>query len=211
MLSGAVNWARYTFVGPINFLQTSIASCRANMCTSDGPLHQETSHNQTITGHNHEKCLAQTCMILSTTKVLIKYIYRLYRRRIRCWLVNQHWVWWRGLGDTQRQARELISGPCLGAKDRFLSFNRKQSRAVTGLLTGHNTLRRHLHLMGLSDISLCRRCEGEKETSAHILCECEALASLRHAYLDSFFLEPEDINSISLGAIWNFSKVTGLP
>jgi len=50
----------------------------------------------------------------------------------------------------------------------------------------------------------------EDETSAHILCECEALASLRHAYLGSFFLEPEDIKSISLGAIWNFSKATGL-
>jgi len=49
------------------------------------------------------------------------------------------------------------------------------------------------------------------ETSAHILCECEALASLRNAYLGSFFLEPEDIKSLSLGAIWDFSKVTGLP
>jgi hypothetical protein len=46
------------------------------------------------------------------------------QRKIRHWLVNQHWVWWRVLGDTQRQARELISGPCLGAKARFLSFNR---------------------------------------------------------------------------------------
>jgi len=81
MLSGAVNWARYTFVGPINFLQTLIASCRANMCTSDGPLQHETSDNQTITGHNDEKCLAQTSMILSTTKVLVKYIYRVYRRK----------------------------------------------------------------------------------------------------------------------------------
>jgi len=45
---------------------------------------------------------------------------------------------------------------------------------------------------------------------AHILCECEALASLRHAYLGSFFLEPEDIKSISLEAIWNFNKATGL-
>jgi hypothetical protein len=72
-------------------------------------------------------------------------------RRIKRWLVNQHWIWWQGLGDTQRQARDLISGPCLGAKTRFLSFNRTQSRAVTGLLSGHNTLRRHLHLMGLSD------------------------------------------------------------
>jgi len=26
----------------------------------------------------------------------------------------------------------------------------------------------------------------EEETSAHILCECEALASLRHAHLGSF-------------------------
>jgi hypothetical protein len=44
------------------------------------------------------------------------------QRRIRRWLVHQHWVWWRVLGDTQRQAGELISGPCLGAKARFLSF-----------------------------------------------------------------------------------------
>jgi len=79
--------------------------------------------------------------------------------------------------------------------------------------TGHsrNTLSRHLHLVGLSDSPLCRRCGSEDETSAHILCEREALASLRHVYLGSFFLEPEDIKSISLGAIWNFIIVTGLP
>jgi hypothetical protein len=74
-----------------------------------------------------------------------------------------------------------------------LSFNMIQSRAVTGLLTGHNTLRTHLYLLRLSDSSLCR-CEAEDETSAHILCECEALAPLRHLYLGSFFLQPEDIN-----------------
>ena len=86
-------------------------------------------------------------------------------------------IW--GLGDTQRQARELISGPCLGAKARFLPFNRTKSRAVTGLLTGHNTLRRRLHVLGLLDSPLCRRCGAEDETSARILCECEALAYIR--------------------------------
>ena len=50
-----------------------------------------------------------------------------------------------------------------------------------------------------------------EENSALILCEYEALASLRHAYLGSFILEPEDIKRLGLGAIWNFSKVTGLP
>jgi hypothetical protein len=29
--------------------------------------------------------------------------------------------------------------------------------------------------------------------------------------LGLFFLEPEDIKNVSLGAIWNFGKVTGLP
>jgi hypothetical protein len=116
------------------------------------------------------------------------------RRKISLWLVNQHSARWQGLGETQRQARELISGRCLGAKARFLSFNRTQSRVVSGVLTGRNTQRRHLHLLGLLDSPLCRRCGVKEETSAHILCECEALVSFRHAYLGSFFLEPEDIN-----------------
>ena len=45
---------------------------------------------------------------------------------------------------------------------------------------------------------------------AHILCECEALASLRHAHLGFFFLDPEDIRVLGMGAIWNFVKGTGL-
>ena len=112
---------------------------------------------------------------------------------------------------TLSTVRELISGPSLGTRAKFLTFNRIQSRAVTGLLMGHNTLRRHLHLVGLLDSPLCRKCGVREETSAHILCECEALASLRHVYLGTFFLEPEDIRSLGLGAIWNFSKATGLP
>jgi hypothetical protein len=92
-----------------------------------------------------------------------------------------------------------------------MSFNRTGSRAVIGLLAGHSTLRRYLHILGLTDSPPCRKCEVEEETLAHILCGCEALASFRHMHLGSFFLEPEDIQSIILGAIWNFSKATGLP
>jgi hypothetical protein len=133
------------------------------------------------------------------------------RSRINRWLGNQHQRRWWNLGDSQRQAWELISGPSRGTRIRLLSLTRAQSRVVTRLLTGHNTLRRHLHLMGLTDSPLSRRCGAEDETSAHILCQCEALASIRQAYLGSFFLEPEDINSQTLGAIWHFSKAAGLP
>jgi len=92
-----------------------------------------------------------------------------------------------------------------------MTFNRIQSRVVTGLLTGHNTLRRHLYLVELLNSPLFRKCGVGEETSAHSLYECEALASLRHAYLGSFFLEPEDIRSLGLRAIWNYSKIAGLP
>jgi hypothetical protein len=42
-------------------------------------------------------------------------------------------------------------------------------------------------------------------------CQCEALASIKHAHLGSFFLEPEDIKNQDLGAIWRFSKAAGFP
>jgi len=64
--------------------------------------------------------------------------------------------------------------------------------------------------MGLSDNPICRKCGTEEETSVHVLCVCEALASLRHLYLGSFFLDPEDIRKLNKGAIWNFAKGTGL-
>ena len=84
----------------------------------------------------------------------------------------------------------LYSGPNLATGARLLSFNRTQTRVVVGLLTGHNTLRRYLHVVGLSNDPACRKCGTEEETSVHIFYECEALVSLRHQYLGSFFFGP---------------------
>jgi len=107
--------------------------------------------------------------------------------KIKRWMKNQHLALWRGLCSAQRQARVLISGPDLATGARLLSFNKTQTKAVIGLLTGYSTLRRHLHVMGLNDNPTCRKCGTEEETSVHILCECEALAALRHTYLGFFF------------------------
>ena len=97
------------------------------------------------------------------------------KEKIKCWLGNQHATMRQVLNCTQRQGRELISGPSPAAKTRLLSLNRVQLRVVTGRLTRHRNLRRHLYI-------------GEQEeTSAHILCECEVLATLRHTYLVSIF------------------------
>jgi hypothetical protein len=63
--------------------------------------------------------------------------------------------------------------------------------------------------MGMSNNPICRKCDTEGETSAHVLCVCEALDSLRHSHLDSFF-EPEGVRKLTIGAIWYFAKGTGL-
>jgi len=85
-----------------------------------------------------------------------------------------------------------------------------KSRVVIGLLTGHNTFGRHLYIMGLSNNPTYRKCGTEEETSGHVSCECEALALLTHTHPGSFFLDPEDIRKLNIGAIWNFGKGTGL-
>jgi hypothetical protein len=50
-----------------------------------------------------------------------------------------------------------------------------------------------LYIMGMVDILIYRRCGTEKETSARVSCECEALATLRHTYFLSFFLDPKKV------------------
>jgi len=100
------------------------------------------------------------------------------KNKIKRRVDNQHLAMWRGPGSTQRQAQKLISDPSPTSKTRLLSLNRAQSKVVTGLLTGHNTLRRHFYFIGLFNNPTRRMCGTEEETSVHILCKCEALTSL---------------------------------
>jgi len=117
---------------------------------------------------------------------------------------------YQGHGSIQRQVRELISGRSPATKARLLSFNGTQSRVVTGIFTGPNNLRILLYVMRLINNPTCRKTNTEEETSVHILCKCEALASLRHSYLGSFFLDPENNMYLIIGTIWNFGKGRGL-
>ena len=59
------------------------------------------------------------------------------RRKMKRWTEKQHLSVWRVPCSTQRQARELISGPDVVTGARLLSCNRTRSRIVVGLLTRH--------------------------------------------------------------------------
>jgi hypothetical protein len=104
-------------------------------------------------------------------------------------------------------AGQPAHGNVVVPNNRLLSFNRTQSMVVTSLLTGHNTLRRCHYIILLIDSPLWKRFGAEEETSAHVLCKCEVLASLRHTYWVPFSWTQR----ISLEAIWNFTKETRFP
>jgi hypothetical protein len=98
--------------------------------------------------------------------------------------------------------KEWSGAPSLVANTRLLSFNQIQPRVVTGLLTGYNTLRRHLYVMGFTDSPFCRRCGAEEKSSAHVLCECEALVTLKPTWIH-FSFDPENIR-----VLWTISNFT---
>jgi hypothetical protein len=60
--------------------------------------------------------------------------------------------------------------------------------------------------MGLTENPLRRRCGAQKETSPHVLRTYETLVTLRHHYLGSFSLDPEDVRNMVQESKWVFIK-----
>jgi len=77
-----------------------------------------------------------------------------------------------------------------------------QSRVVTCLLTGCNTLRTCFYIREVIESPLCGRCGAEEETSAHILCEWSC-SDTQPNLPGLLFLDPEDVRSLSLKAVLN--------
>jgi hypothetical protein len=100
-----------------------------------------------------------------------------------------------------RQDQKWISGPSPTVKTRLLSFEKTQTRSVTGVLGGYNTMGRHIYIMGLFEGPLGRRYGAEGENSAHVLC-LSLYSDIQN--MGSFFLDPENVRTAR--AVWNFSK-----
>ena len=70
-----------------------------------------------------------------------------------------------------------------------------------GIITGHCTLQKHRHTMGLEKDPSCRFCGKEDETSLHVTLECPALVEMRRLYLGDPFplannIEVRDVRKI---------------
>ncbi|KAJ8973829.1 hypothetical protein NQ317_009474 [Molorchus minor] len=70
---------------------------------------------------------------------------------------------------------------------------------VTGLLTGHCHLSRHLQLIGIAEDPECRWCLEDEETSSHVLTEYPAIARTIERHFGSSALNPEIVKTETQG------------
>jgi hypothetical protein len=94
------------------------------------------------------------------------------REAIKNWTEYQHYIAWKDLPG-HRHGNRFIGRPCKRRAEDLLKLSRLQLKMAVAVLTGHASVRRHLHIMGLFDGDLtCRFCRRETETVQHIICCC---------------------------------------
>jgi hypothetical protein len=82
---------------------------------------------------------------------------------------------------------------------------------VVAILTGHASVRRHLHITGLFEGDpTCRLCRKETETVQCIVCCCEVLAGQRYNGFGNPSVETKDISTASVRDLCLFIRGTGL-
>ena len=132
------------------------------------------------------------------------------RNALDRWTATRHAQHWQATAKL-RQSKLFIKSP-LGRKAReLISLDRTSLRTLISLFTGHCTLRRHLHIMGVSqDSPRCRLCGEEDETPFHILCECVALARNRMLEWGVAFPQPNDYLELPARSVVLFMRDTNL-
>jgi hypothetical protein len=133
---------------------------------------------------------------------------QLVKSAISRWERNAHSEEWRARPNC-RQSKDFFK-VCESVDHTFLrSLSRSSLRIMTQVITGHNTLQRHLWVMREVDSPICKNCGTEEETSAHYLGRCPRYSLLRNEILGSFDIAPEDFNQYPLSGLTTFVVRSG--
>ena len=129
------------------------------------------------------------------------------KRIIRKWSVCEQNKRWHNLQGC-RQAKQLMLGVNTRLSKYALRLPRRDVRILVGLLTGHNTLNRHLALLKKQSDATCPLCEDEQETSLHFLGRCSATMVRRIQYFERPFLNPCELRQEHWATLLRFAKTS---
>ena len=117
---------------------------------------------------------------------------------------NKHWH--QSLGC--RHSKLIMPTASQKFTEKLLSLNRREISTMLQFLTGHGYFKRHLKTMKMiTDNHIeCKYC-GEEETAEHIMCHCEAYASLRPKLSNIEDWQLKDFSKVEFDDIRKFCKV----
>jgi hypothetical protein len=134
---------------------------------------------------------------------------KIAREVIKDWMCREHKSVGRPYVDTG-SLRACLENP-LKKNWGIAQSEEKQLRIMTGLLTGHFHLKGHLFKFGLINSPESDCCKQASDTYSHVLCDCEALATLRFRRLGCHFTKPGDFEDISVSKILHLVQGARLP
>ena len=89
----------------------------------------------------------------------------------------------------------------------LLNQSREQVHDITGLITGHNSLNYHQFHLNNTDSPKCRFCGANRETAAHLLSNCPALAGKMHDKISNSCPRTSELHHTSLKVISKFWEI----
>jgi hypothetical protein len=162
-------------------------------------------------GFNEVRCLAQAGTSLPVAMPSpVGVSSSVGKAAINQWCLMAHGKQWR-LDKGHRQSH-LFLGYTLRSNQDYrwiLSLRRKDCRILVGLLTGHNSLLRHLNMIGVVPNGLCPSCHRAEETSQHFLCDCPTFSSTRKSVYGDFMLIPDSIRDSGWKKLLIFAAKSG--
>ena len=148
---------------------------------------------------------AQSCLgpepVLSITSTTV-------RNAMKQWAVWEQYTLWNSTVGC-RQAKSMLKGIDLSLSKYALRLTRGDLRILTGLLTRHADLNRHLTLIKVRSDPNCPLCQEEEETVLHLLGRCNALSLTRLNHLGSHRMDYNDLSNIRWPLLLKLAKASG--
>jgi hypothetical protein len=165
--------------------------------------------HQRIPGNKEADRLAKVGAVEVPPNQFAAILFSVGKNLIKKQLEQRHRARWTACTGC-RQSKVLMRYPLTGRANELLAMNKLRLRTAVAPLTGHTSLRAHLHKLGHTERQECRLCGHDKEDSVHIVCDCPVLACKRYRIWGCMFLKPEDVEHLRVSSLLSLVANTGL-